>query len=252
MERARRYAQKALDLDPELGIAHTTMAMIRVSGDWDFAGAEEQFRLGLDLDPGSAHGHLQYGLLLSYLGRIPEAIGQMKTARDLDPLATPGGTNLGFLYELNGEPERALAAWTRRETLAPSQLSTYATHGDYLCRTGHEQEALALLTRAGVSDLPWHASKLAYCQAISGRTDAALAILAQLAARAEREYVSPLALARVHVGLGQTDEAFAALERAYELRAPGIVGLRRDPHWRALYDDPRYDDLLRRIGFPES
>jgi tetratricopeptide (TPR) repeat protein len=253
MARARHFAEKALELDPELALAQSVMGGVRLHADWDFEGAEEQFLRALDLDPGSVLAHQQYAVLLSYSGRIAEAIEQLEIARDLDPLTPdPGGVGLGRLYEMQGEPERALAAWAEKEALAPSYLPPYVARGDYLCRAGRYEEAIPLLTKALASEEPWPVANLAYCYAISGREDAARAKLAELTALAESQYVTPVGMARVHVGLGETEAAFAELERAYELRSLRLLGLRRDPHWQPLHNDPRYGSLLRRIGFPES
>lgn len=253
MERARQAAQKALDLDPELAVAHSAMASVRVHADWDFEGAEQSYIHALDLEPGLVAAHQQYAVLLTYTGRIPAAIEHFETARDLDPLLPdPGGVDLGGLYEMNGEPERALAAWTEREKLAPSYLSTYVRHGTYLCRAGQYDEAIALITRALASETSWSAANLAYCLALAGRRDEAIAKLGELTNLAGMQYVSPVGLALVHMALGDRDAAFAALERGFELRSLRMLGLRSFPSWEPLRGDPRFDDLLRRIGFPES
>jgi tetratricopeptide (TPR) repeat protein len=121
MARARHFAEKALELDPQLATAHSVMGGVRLHADWDFEGAEEQFLRALDLDPGSVLAHQQYATLLSYSGRFAEAIEHLEIARDLDPLTPdPGGVGLGYLYEMQGEPERAVAAWTEKESFAPS------------------------------------------------------------------------------------------------------------------------------------
>lgn len=250
MARARRFAVKALELDPELSLAHSAMGTLRMYADWDFAGAEEQHRHALELDPGSVIGHQQYAVLLAYTGRAGEAIAHMEKARDLDPLSgDPAGVELGRLYELQGEPERALAIWTDTK-MTPLYSRMYLPHGDFLCRAGRYEEASALLERGLGPEANWNAALLAYCHAISGRPEEARALLADLEARAEVEYVTPVALAIVHVGLGEADAAFAALERAFELRSLRILSIAMDPHWKPLRSDPRYHDLLRRIGLP--
>jgi len=251
MAKARDYAQKALELEPELALAHVMVAGVRLHGDWDFERAEEGFRRALELDPGSVIGHKQYANLLAYTGRIDEAIEHLETARDLDPLAPdPGYLDLGLLYEVRGETERAAAAWTRMQEQMPDYPHPLMNHGVHLCRTGRPAEGIPLLERALAAGDPWPAANLAWCQAISGRREEARATLAELTTRAEREYVTPVALALVHVGLGDVDAAFEALERAHALRSLRILGLTLDPRWEPLRSDPRYRDLVRRIGLP--
>ena len=250
MVRARSAAEKALELDPELGAAHAAMASVRLHADWNFEAAEAQFLRALDLDPGSWITHQQYAVLLAYSLRTPEAIKHLEIAQDLDRLARdPGGTDLGRVYESNGEPERAVAFWKQRESLAPSYVA-YVPHGNYLCRQGRYAEAIALLEKAQPS--VWATANLAYCHAISGRRDAARSKLLELTTPAQTRYVSPVALALVHTGLGDLDAAFGELERAYALRDLRLLTLRRSPHWQLLADDPRYATLVRRIGFPGS
>lgn len=251
MTKARDYAQKALELEPELALAHVMVAGVQLHGDWDFERAEAGFRRALELDPGSVIGHKQYSNLLAFTDRIEEAIEHLEIARDLDPLAPdPGYTDLGFLYEVRGESGQAVAAWTRMEEQMPGYLQPLLNRGSHLCRTGRPEEALALFEQALARGDPWPAANLAWCQAISGRREDARATLAELAARAEREYVTPVALALVHVGLGDVDAAFEALERAYALRSLRILGLALDPRWEPLRSDPRYRDLVWRIGLP--
>lgn len=251
MARARRHAEKALELDPDLSLAHTSMALVRMYADWDFARADEQHRRAVELDPGSVIGHLQYAILLAYTGRIEEAIAHMEKKRDLDPLSSdPAGVDLGRLYEVHGEPERAVATWKETVTLTPDYVPSALSYGDFLCRSGRTDEAIGLLERVLAPERPWAIATLAYCHAISGGSERARALLAGLEGRAAIEYVTPVALALVHVGLGETDAAFAALERAYELHSLRILSLDFDPRWEPLRSDPRYRDLVERIGLP--
>ncbi len=255
MARARPFAEKALELDPDLAAAHASMALIRYHGDWDFARAEAGFKHAIDLDPGWVFARQQYSVLLASLGRLDEAIEQMEIAHDLDPFTfDPVGFDLGRLYELTGERDRALAQWKQTLALAPNYFQPHMRLGDYYCRAGQPEKAIPRLSRAIElsSDDPWLVANLGYCYAISGSREDARRTVRELGELSSRGYVTQVGPALIHVGLGEADEAFAALERAYELRALRIKDLKIDPRWDPLRSDPRFQDLLRRIGFPES
>jgi tetratricopeptide (TPR) repeat protein len=251
MALARQTIEKALALDPELARAHTILGSIETHGGWNFERAEEHFERGLELDPGLVIGHQMLGILLAYTGRLDEATARLETARDLDPLTSdPAGVDLGRLYALRGETERALAYWTEMGDLAPRYAQPFLSHGDFLCRHGETERAIALLEHAAglVPGDPWFLANLGHCFAISGRTDQAREVLETLENLARSQYVSPVGPALVHTALGETDAAFAALERAYDLRSIRTLLLTLDPRWRPLHSDPRYADLVQRIG----
>jgi tetratricopeptide (TPR) repeat protein len=251
MALARRTIAKALEIDPELPEAHTILGSIETHGAWNFERAEEHFEHALALDPGLVIGHQQLGIMLAYTGRLDEATAQMEIAKDLDPLtADPAGVDLGRLYELGGDPERAVAYWTETAELAPRYAQPMLSHGEYLCRRGEAQPAIELLERAAglVPGDSWFLANLGHCLGVSGRTEEARAVAARLAEFSVGEYVDPVGPALVHVALGETEASFAALERAFELRSMRILLLTLDPRWEPLHDDPRYADLVERIG----
>jgi serine/threonine-protein kinase len=251
MARARVQAEKALELDPDLSDAHVSMALIRGYGDWDRVGAEKEYERAIELDPGNAFARQQYALHLAGLGRLDEAIEQMEIAHDLDPLAfDPMGYDLGRLYELTGQIEPALAHWEDRAKLAPNYHQPQLRLGDYYCRQGEADRAIPYLRRAIElsPDDPWMVANLGYCYAISGRRNEAVQMLGLLAERAASEYVTPVGIALIHVGLGQKEAAFDALERAYDIRAMRLKDLRIDVRWDPLRDDPRFGAMLRRVG----
>lgn len=251
MARARVQAEKALELDPELSEAHVSMAMVLAYADWNWPSAENEFKRALELDPGNSYGHQQYGLHLASVARLDEAIEQMEIARDLNPLAfDPMGYDLGRLYELRGDPERALAYWKERAELVPSYPQPHLRLGDYYCRQGEADRGIRHLKRAVElsPDDPWMVAALGYCYAISGRRNEAVQTLGALAERAASEYVTPVGPALIHLGLGQREAAFGALERAYAVRAMRLRDLLVDLRWDPLRKDPRFSALLRRVG----
>jgi tetratricopeptide (TPR) repeat protein len=253
MARAMPFAEKALELDPELPGAHTAIGVIRWQANYDAVGAEESFRRAIEFDPGSVGARKQYGLLLASTGRLDEAIEQMETALDLDPLATgPLGFDLGKLYMAMGDTDRALAYWERIIGEAPGYFQPQANLGDYHCRTGNPAKGIPLIERAITlsPDEPWLVAQLAYCYAISGNRGEAKEILEELEALSSDQYVDPTGLALVHAGLGEMEEAFEELERGAELRAIRIKEIGIDPRFEPLHADPRFTDLLERMGLP--
>jgi tetratricopeptide (TPR) repeat protein len=251
MALARRTIEKALEVDPELPEAHTILGTLETHDAWNFERAEEHYAHALELDPGLVMAHQQLGIMLAYTGRLDEAAAQMEIARDLDPLTSdPAGVDLGRLYELRGDTQRAVAYWTETAELAPRYAQPMLSHGDFLCRRGDADRAIELLELATglVPGDSWFLANLGHCLAISDRRERAREIVEQLEALSADEYVDPVGLALVHAALGEADATFAALERAYELRSLRILLLTLDPRWEPLHSDPRYLDLVQRIG----
>ncbi len=251
MAKARVFAEKALELDPDLAAAHTSMGMIRAFGDWDFERAEKDYQRAIDLDPGYPHAHLLYGLLLASLGRLDEAIEQMEIGYDLDPLSFDlGNISLGKLYELQGREDRAIAHWEEKIDLAPRYYGPHLSLGSYYCRKGDPEKGLASLRRAMElsPEDPWIVANLGYCHAVAGREIEARKILEELEELSSTEYVTPVGLALIHVGLGEVDDAFETLERGYDYRSIRMMMLLSDSRFWVLDEDPRFGALIERIG----
>ncbi len=235
-------------------MAHGAMALIAWALEWEWKISEIAFRRGLELDPGSVHLMQNLAQLLNTIGRIDEAIALLERARKLDPTSVPDGSvDLGRLYELQGRLDLAVAAWTEALALDPAHVHSLRHLGVHLCSTGEDARGFKLLRRAReiYPETPAIVGELALCHAATGDTAAARAALAELEAWNEREYVDPVILARVHTGLGETEQAFDWLERAVAVRAFGLLDL-RDPRFDPIRSDPRFQDLLRRMGLPES
>jgi tetratricopeptide (TPR) repeat protein len=251
MALAKRTIEKALALDPDLPQAQTVAGSIETHGSWDFERAEAHFERALELDPALVMGHQQLGTMLAYTGRLEEATRHMEIAKDLDPLTSdPAGVDLGRLYALRGDTEKAIAYWKEISELDPYYAQPIVSHAEHLCASGEAALAIELLDRAVdlVPEDPWFLANRGHCYAISGRAEKARADLAALATQASSEYVSPVGPALVHIGLGENEEAVAALERAYELRSIRLLSLILDPRWEPLHQDPRYLDLVLGVG----
>ena len=245
MPRAEAAARKALELDETLAEAHASLGWVLAFYHRDWAGAEQSFLRAIELDPGYATAHHWHGVYLWAVGRTRDALAEAERALELDPLSLIVNRNLAYTYVLVGDYERAIEQFLHTLELDPdfpltqSYLAvTYARQGDY-------EKALAVIAPSD-SAAPW-----LYAEA--GKRDEALRLLDELAERSKREHVASMPRARAYAVLGDDERAFEWLERAYEDREFEIhVFLKTDPQFVRLYPDPRFQDLLRRMGYPEG
>jgi len=252
-------ALRALELDPGLGGARAALAAARMQ-EWDWEGAEAEFRRAVETDPGSAVAHLWYGGYLRAVGRFEEALAQRRRALELDPVDP--ATNRAFArdLELAGQGDAALAQWNRVFELEPDRALDHLRVSLLHFEDGRADLGRSHLDRAralGV-DSPTSIAYLAIVVAESGDRDEAHRLLGQLKAESARRYVSPVLPAFVHASLGELDSAFWLLENAYAAKDPTLIHIQaydalvRIPKTRAatLRADPRFADLVRRMGFP--
>ena len=252
--KARENALKAVLLDPNSGAAHNSIALVRLFGDWDWPGAEAEFLKALELTPNREWAHSTYGLFLAFMRRFDESLWHLEKARSLDPLRIETTMDRALIYTWRGEPDRAYAEWKAAQEIDPAYPGLHQSAITRFCGTEAHGEALAALEAANrkYSDDPLILAELAYCHAVSGRQDVARKILREVEAHSASTYVSPVARALVHVGLGELELAFEALERAYRDRDFLLLYVGIDPPFEPLRDDPRFADLLDRIGLPHS
>ncbi len=255
MEKAKAASARALELDPTLAEAHSALAQIQMLLEWDWQGAERSFERAIELNPGYASAHRRYAWLLTSMGRFPESIEQMQIARRVDPVAALPFWGLGMMCYFAGDDERAIPQLEKALELFPQFVDTYQPLGTILCEHGEFERGLAVLEKARelFGDRAGRLAPIAYGHALAGRTDEARGLLREMERRAAEEFVDPIAFAYVHVSLGDHDAAFEWLERAYQMHWPALPGaLAVYPPLAPLRSDPRADDLLRRIGFPEE
>jgi len=249
MPMAQAAARKALELDETLAEAHAALAGTKMAFGWEWAEAEREFRRAIELNSGYALAHNYYGILLVDLGRFDEAQAQMNRARELDPLSP--FVQVGAVwpvyfarqYDQAIEQLRKIAAWN------PEFANAYINLGWAYTHKGMYEEAIAALNKAkSLSDFWLISAHLGYVYSRAGKRDEARNVLAELQARAAREHISDYGLAVVHVGLGEKDQAFAALEKAFEARDDFLSFLKVEPLFDELRSDPRFTDLLRRMN----
>jgi Tfp pilus assembly protein PilF len=254
---ARQWAEKTLKLDNTLPEAHTALARI-AQQEWDWAGAERAYRRAIELNPSDAAAHIWYAFYLSSMQRSEEAVAQAKRAQRLDPVSPLINTWAGHAYFFAGRVEEANASLQKALELDPS----YSTASWLLARSyttlGMNQQAIAELQRALVLNAedpdPSVLGALAHVYARVGRRQEALQLVSELKRiEAEgRRYVQPQGFIHAYAGLGDKEQAFARLERAYREGANMVLFLNQNPFLDPLRSDPRFDDLVRRIGLPNK
>jgi TolB-like protein/tetratricopeptide (TPR) repeat protein len=251
MPKAGEAARRALALDDGLAEGHASLALVLSSYDWDFAGAEREFKRALALNPNYALAHLWYGLMLQRLGRLQESQAALQRGLDADPLSATLRSNLDDLDFRSRRYEEAVARYRASLERDPGRAFNHFELARGLCALGRYEEAGAQIARARElrgGDDPMFTAFAAYIRGRAGDREGAAAELRRLEEDGAR-HVPPYYLALVATGLGDKDRAFRHLEQALEERHVGAVSIREDPEFEALRGDPRFGELLRRVGF---
>jgi eukaryotic-like serine/threonine-protein kinase len=252
MPQAKEAANKALQLDPSLAEAHTALGVILTLFDYDWPAAETEFTRAIESNPNYAEAHHQYGWLLAYLGRNAEARKEMERAQQLDPLSLVIGTDLNVPYYLAREYDRSIEQSRKVLAFDPSFFLAHYTVGWASIQKRDYTTAVTELQKArSIEDKPWIIGTLGYAYAASGDTVRARAVLKELSQLAEHRQVNTFWLAMTHMALGERDQTFQLLDRCYEERSPWLAWLKVDPALDPLRSDPRFADLLRRMGLPQ-
>jgi eukaryotic-like serine/threonine-protein kinase len=247
LPRARAALAEALERDETLAEAHAANAYIRAYYDWDWRGAEREFRRAIELRSSYADAYFSYSRFLASRRRLDEAIAQLGRAIELDPLALSVQANLALLHYFAGrydEAETRLRAVLRRDSTDVTAIWGLALVAE---QEGRPRDAIALLKPISGASNNRKAS-LGHAYAIAGRAADARKVLAELQAAAAKSYVPSYWFALVYAGLGRRDEALRALERAYEERSTVLAYLLIDPRLAALRQEPRYVALARRLS----
>jgi tetratricopeptide (TPR) repeat protein len=250
---ARAAAEKALEIDDTLAEAHTQLGFAQFMYGWDWAGAEQEFRRGIQLSPNSTMTRGTYAVLLHAMGRFEEAKAEISRTLELNPLSPIAYVDLGVNYLGSGQYGKAREQTLKAAELDPDFPPAYGILGMAFWREGKPEQASEALRKAVQlsNDHPDRIGDLGYVYAASGRTEEARKLLRELKQVQMPGHVST-AIAKVHAGLGEKDFAFASLEKAIEEGNPSVVWLNVWPAFDPLRSDPRFADLLRRINYPGS
>jgi serine/threonine-protein kinase len=245
---AREAATKAMALDPNLAEAHTMLGLIKFSHDFDYEGAEREFKRALEIDPRSGDALDLYGRLLGALERYDEALGMQRRAHEVDPLEH----RLDLMSTLlrAGRYDEALPAAQDLVEKEPFFGHAHTTLGWTYILMGRHEEGVAALRHA-LSLYPendMYRAQLGQALGMTGDTEGAERTLQELLDLAERRYVSPYHVAYVYTGLGDHERAMDCLEQAYEERGGGLYGIKGSFLFRDLRSHPRFQALLGRMN----
>ncbi|MHC4703528.1 MAG: hypothetical protein ACYTFQ_23425 [Planctomycetota bacterium] len=252
--RAKIAANTAIKIDQTCGEAHSALGWIALMYDWDWQRTKLSLERAIDLNPANlSYTYFAYAWYWVVAGHLDKAIDMMQAAVTVDPHSQVLNNQLGIMYRFSGQFERAVEQHNKTLDLAPGfviALSDLAE--DYLSMSMYPEAIASVqkgITLAG--RIPLLITMLGRAHAISGRKDKAEILLRELEDKAKSEYVLPMFFAALHGDLGNTDEAFRWLEIVYQERHFGMFLLRVPSSWEPLRSDPRFDDLLERMNFPE-
>jgi DNA-binding winged helix-turn-helix (wHTH) protein/TolB-like protein/Tfp pilus assembly protein PilF len=249
---ARPYALKAIELDPSLSQAHASLAYIKFYFDWDWAGAGEEFRRAIELNPNEPVAHQWDAVYLLAAGRPDEAMEEVRTAQRLDPLSLAINTDVGFHHYYNGRYAKAIAQLQS----VLGMKSDFALAHLWLARAfleaGRLDQSLAETASAEAVIPEWTVlvAQRGYTLGVMGRADEARAVLGEMERMSAKRFVTAYGVALVHAGLGDKEQAFAWLDKAFAERSHWLMWLRLDPRWKTLRSDPRFAELVERLKYP--
>ncbi|MEK6324042.1 MAG: protein kinase [Acidobacteriota bacterium] len=248
--RVKAAAMKALELDASLAEAHTSLANYLLGCEWNWVKAEQEFKRTLELNPNYPDAHHDYGSYLQQLGRFDEAVAERRRSQELDPLSPSMTADVGYPLYYAGRYDEAIEYYRKALELDPSFGWSYLWIGQAYVQKGMYEQALDEINRA-ITLLPGNTRAMAtlgHAYAASGKRGEAQKVLDELKERSKRSYVSPYFIALIHTGLGQKDQAVERLEEAYREHHPYLALLKVEPVFNNLHSDPRFQDLLRRVG----
>jgi eukaryotic-like serine/threonine-protein kinase len=248
--KAKEAAEKALELDEDLAEAHTARAFIYFMWEWNWADAGSEYRRAIELKPNYSSALQWYSSLLAATGRTDEALAQVKQARDLDPFSLSIAAHPGWINYLSRNAEATVREARQALKLDPNFLPArrylalgYDLQGKYNESVPEFQKALSLSPGSTLIK-----AELGYAFAKSGRREDALRALDELQRSQGQRRASPFHLALIHVGLGENDRAIELLNKACDERAERLVWLRADPRFDPLRLDPRFNEIMIRMG----
>lgn len=253
LPKAKEAALRAVEIDENLAEAHSSLGLVNVYYDHDWIGAESEFRKAIKLNPDLVSSHQRYGSYLTFMGRFEESIRHYETALDLDPFSLQINMNLATTYFLRGEYERSINHLAKTIELEPNYMPTHFLLGCAYIQQNRLTEAIAEFQFIyKLNEEAWMAlGFMGYAHALADQRAEAETLLNILQEISLRKYVSPYSMLVIHLALGPEERVFELLEQLYEERNDWLVWLRVSPELKSLRNDPRFKNLLRRIGFPD-
>jgi serine/threonine protein kinase/tetratricopeptide (TPR) repeat protein len=253
MPRAKGYVQQALAIDDSLSGAHTTLGNIRFNADWDWSGAESEFKRALELNQNDAEAHRAYSVFLSAMGRESQALTEIEVAQRLDPLSLITSVTKGWAYYFARQYDLAIQQCEKTLELDTNYVGAHDCLGAAYMAKGSYEKAIVECQKAaaGSANDPLRTVGLGRAYALSGKKIKARNILKALQENSSHHYVPAYFLATVYVALGHKDQAFSWLGKAYDERDSYLAWLKVDDSVDSLRMDSRFRELLSKIGLPQ-
>jgi serine/threonine protein kinase/tetratricopeptide (TPR) repeat protein len=251
--RAREAVTKALEIDRDLAEAHASLGLLKESFDWDWPGAEREYRRAIELNSNYPTTHRWYSQFLCEMKRSDEAIKESGLALKLDPLSPLTNNQVAWTLLAAGEYGSAVEQWKRTLGLDPNLLEAHLWLSKAYWTRGLYSEAISEAQKA-VSysgGTPRYVAGIGYALAAAGKRAEAHNIIDQLVRTSKSVSVSPYYIAGIYSTLGEREQAFEWLEKAYQVRDYQISQIMIDPVFGGIRSDPRYADLLRRMGLQQ-
>jgi len=251
--KSNTIVMQALELDDTLADAHRVLADVRCFYDWDWQGAEQAYKRAIELNSSLATAHNSYAFFFTAIMRHDDALAEIKLARELDPVSLMINSDLGWAYYFARQYDQAIIQFQRALELDPSLAISQFALGHVYEQKQMFVESVAAFQKAvslSPSDLEAIAG-LGHGYAVAGRREEALEIVARLKQPSQQKIPPSWGIATIYIGLGDKDEAFVWLEKAYEERQAQLIYIQIEPVLDPLRNDPRFQDLVRRMNFPE-
>lgn len=250
--KAKMEAIKALDLDPTLAEAHTSLAVVKYRMDWDWKGAEQSFLQAIRYNPGYATAHHWYGVYLTLMGRFEEGLVEVDKGLDLDPLSLVLNWARGYVFYYMRRYDDAIREYRKTLGIDPTFSRVHTDIGLTYVLNAQFQEGIEEIQKGMAFEImnPGILASLGYAYGIAGDREEATRILEELLVYSKRNYLSPFAMALVHVGLGNLNQAFDWLQKSIDEREDAVASIRVNPRLDPIRSDSRYDGLIRQLRFP--
>jgi TolB-like protein/Tfp pilus assembly protein PilF len=247
--RQKAEAIRAIELDDTLSEAHAEFANTAMTLSWDWPTAATEFRRALELNPNSATSHEKYAFYLVRTGHLPEALAEVQRSVDLDPVSESTFHAEGFIYYFSHQYDEALRVTQTVRGLKINLPDWNFLTGDIYAEKGAYAESIREFVKSG--DGPYSLGHLGNAYARAGQMNAAMKTISLLEDHVRKDGVGRYEIALVYAGLGKKKEAFKWLEESYAARDVGLLYLKVDPLLNPLRSDPRFDDLVRRVGLAQ-
>jgi len=251
MPKAKTAVLTALKIDNSLAEAHALLGAISIWYDWDWAAGERELKRAIELDPNNAESHHQYGWYFAMTGKLDQAIAEAELAHRLAPLDINISGDLGGFYYFSGRNDDALRQ--SQKTIEIDSNSGIGYNGLGIAYAAKRQfpEAIAAMEKAhSLDDSPWLSGFRGYVYATAGKKIEAQKVLDELGELSKRRYVPAYNVAFIYAGLNDNDKAFELLNKGFQTHS-GLSVIKVEPSLSSLRNDPRFEDLLKRMNLPE-